>query len=216
MADAAPVEEVDERCCSICLSAYLDAVTLDCCTHVYCSGCITSWHATRGPAGQRCPDCRTPFTGARRGDGSVLDLRPHAERELNLLLARGARREGGVDNRVAGRGRHAAAVVAAPELREFTVRLTGVTHEGRQARVRALVPGARVALVREPDNPHDPRAVAVHDLAGNSLGFIPRAFTRVFHENPALQEATVFGAGIFTTERGQELAWATLLVQPPR
>jgi len=36
-------------------------------------------------------------------------------------------------------------------------------------------------LVAEPDNPHDPRAVAV-TVAGRKLGHVPRAYTRPFHE----------------------------------
>lgn len=36
-------------------------------------------------------------------------------------------------------------------------------------------------LVAEPDNPHDPRAIAV-TVAGRKLGHVPRALTRSFHE----------------------------------
>jgi hypothetical protein len=88
-----------------------------------------------------------------------------------------------------------------------------VTHNGRQARVRALAPGTPVALVREPNNPYDPRAVAVHTLAGASLGYVPRGMTAPFNDGPPL-EATVLAAGVFRPRgNGQELAWATLRVR---
>lgn len=38
----------------------------------------------------------------------------------------------------------------------------------------SLVPGTRLALVREADNPHDANAVAVYSQAGAKLGFVPR------------------------------------------
>ena len=98
------------------------------------------------------------------------------------------------------------------ERRVFVVQLAGVTHDGRQARVRALVPGTPVVLVREPNNPHDPWAVAVHDATGNSLGFVPRMLTPPFHVDPLL-DAVVNDAGRFNTRDGREVAWASLLVQ---
>lgn len=43
----------------------------------------------------------------------------------------------------------------------------------------ALAPGQRLALVREPDNPHDALAVRVQDGAGRKLGYLPRARNEV-------------------------------------
>ena len=98
------------------------------------------------------------------------------------------------------------------EGRTFVVRLAGVTHDGRQERVRRLRPGDAVQLVREPHNPHDARAVAVHDEDGNSLGYVPRVLTDTFHDEPPLQ-AVVNEVGLFATRDGREVAWANLLVQ---
>jgi hypothetical protein len=46
-------------------------------------------------------------------------------------------------------------------------------HEGKQL-WKELKVGDALALVREPDNPHDPRAVRV-DWNGHVLGYVPRA-----------------------------------------
>lgn len=46
-------------------------------------------------------------------------------------------------------------------------------HEGKQL-WKALKVGDALTLVREPDNPHDPRAVRV-DWNGHVLGYVPRA-----------------------------------------
>lgn len=46
-------------------------------------------------------------------------------------------------------------------------------HEGRQL-WKELKVGDALTLVREPDNPHDPRAVRV-DWNGHVLGYVPRA-----------------------------------------
>ncbi|MGX7926488.1 HIRAN domain-containing protein [Tsuneonella sp. HG094] len=43
-----------------------------------------------------------------------------------------------------------------------------------QAAIRNLREGERVFLQPEPDNPHDPRAIAVRDGEGQTIGYIPR------------------------------------------
>lgn len=56
----------------------------------------------------------------------------------------------------------------------FNTKIVGVTHEGRQDLVAGVRPGEPLALVREPDNEHDPRAIAVR--YGNlKLGYLRRA-----------------------------------------
>jgi len=37
-----------------------------------------------------------------------------------------------------------------------------------------VVPGAQLDLRRDPDNPHDPGAIAVHAPSGGQLGWVPR------------------------------------------
>ena len=64
----------------------------------------------------------------------------------------------------------------APQLAERGLHVAGVagTHF-REAAVAAaeLAPGDPLELRREPDNPHDPHAIAV-DGGGQHLGFVPR------------------------------------------
>ncbi len=45
-------------------------------------------------------------------------------------------------------------------------------HEGPEL-IDAMRMGAELALVREPENPHDPRAVAL-DLGAAHVGYVPR------------------------------------------
>jgi len=47
------------------------------------------------------------------------------------------------------------------EADDFYTKIVGVSFEGRQNVVAGLLPGNGLALVREPDNPHDPNAIAV-------------------------------------------------------
>lgn len=44
----------------------------------------------------------------------------------------------------------------------------------RQAELALCRPGESVRLVREPDNPHDPRAVAVFSVRGVRVGYLKR------------------------------------------
>jgi hypothetical protein len=49
-------------------------------------------------------------------------------------------------------------------------------HDGLEV-IEVLEPGMELAVVREPDNPHDPRAVALH-LGVLHLGYAPRRRNR--------------------------------------
>lgn len=59
-------------------------------------------------------------------------------------------------------------------------RIAGVSFEGRQEQVANLQQGQVVMLVKEPNNEHDPDAIAVHTLSGHSLGYVPRDFNNKF------------------------------------
>lgn len=61
----------------------------------------------------------------------------------------------------------------------FHTKLAGVTFEGRQGVVGRLSPGTPLRLVREPDNAHDPCAVAVHAPSGEQVGFLNRRLAAV-------------------------------------
>jgi HIRAN domain len=65
----------------------------------------------------------------------------------------------------------------APELAERGLRVAGVAGAGRhhsEALDRdAVAPGKPLTLRRDPDNPHDPNAIAV-DAEGEQVGWVPR------------------------------------------
>ena len=60
-------------------------------------------------------------------------------------------------------------------MKHLIIKLAGVTHDDAQKNIKKF--GCEdigsFALVREPDNPHDPNAIRV-ELAGLYLGYVPR------------------------------------------
>ena len=68
----------------------------------------------------------------------------------------------------------------APELAARGVRVVGVAGAGRHhadaLESEAVAPGQPLRLLRDPDNPHDPNAIAVHPAAEGSeqVGWVPR------------------------------------------
>jgi len=56
----------------------------------------------------------------------------------------------------------------------FHTKLAGVTFEGRQDAIARLAPGVPLRVVRQPDNPHDPNAIALFDTHGTHLGYFNR------------------------------------------
>jgi len=60
------------------------------------------------------------------------------------------------------------------EVDSFHTKLAGVTFEGRQEAVARLVPGTPLRVVRQPDNPHDANAIALHDAHGAQIGYFNR------------------------------------------
>jgi single-stranded-DNA-specific exonuclease len=56
----------------------------------------------------------------------------------------------------------------------FNTKIVGVTFEGRQDLIAGLQPGQALELVRQPENPFDPNAVAVH-FGRLQLGFVKKA-----------------------------------------
>jgi hypothetical protein len=64
----------------------------------------------------------------------------------------------------------------APQLVDRGLHVCGVAgarHHADALAAATLAPGDRLELRREPDNPHDANAIAVH-AAGAHLGFVPR------------------------------------------
>ena len=66
-----------------------------------------------------------------------------------------------------------AAVVSSSKVELQRSPLAGFQYHRGEAIWPLLAVGASVDLVREPDNPHDPRAVRV-DWQGEKLGYVPR------------------------------------------
>jgi hypothetical protein len=66
----------------------------------------------------------------------------------------------------------------APELTELGLRVVGVAGAGRHhaeaIATDEAAPGRPLELRRQPDNPHDPNAIAVHSGSGDQLGWVPR------------------------------------------
>ncbi len=60
------------------------------------------------------------------------------------------------------------------EADSFHTKLAGVTFEGRQEVLRRLAPGTVLRVVRQPDNPHDANAIALHEPHGDQVGFFNR------------------------------------------
>lgn len=53
-------------------------------------------------------------------------------------------------------------------------------HEGMRPEVfRTLSMGQELILLREPENPHDNRAIAVCTIGGTKIGYIPRRLNKV-------------------------------------
>ena len=61
----------------------------------------------------------------------------------------------------------------AAEILVHSTLTAGLRHHEAKAVWDALAPGDEVALVREPNNPHDPNAVRV-EWNGHMLGYLPR------------------------------------------
>jgi hypothetical protein len=66
----------------------------------------------------------------------------------------------------------------APELAARGLRVIGVAGAGRHhadaLASDGVAPGRPLELRRDPDNPHDPNAIAVHDAGGEQVGWVPR------------------------------------------
>ncbi len=68
----------------------------------------------------------------------------------------------------------AAGQAARPPVRVLFTRVNGEPYYEASTSVPTLAAGDRVMLRREPDNPHDRRAIEVLDRAGRKLGYVAR------------------------------------------
>lgn len=84
----------------------------------------------------------------------------------------------------------------------FHTKLAGVSFEGRQDVVSALVPGAPLRLVRQPDNEFDPNAIAVLDPRGEQVGFLNRRLASVLA--PALDAEVAYDIEVTDVTGGDD------------
>lgn len=96
----------------------------------------------------------------------------------------------------------------------FHTKLAGVTFDDRQAVVARLVPGTPLRVVREPENPHDPNAIALHDAHGLQVGYFNRRLAGVLA--PVLDagvEYDVEVSNVTGADRGGALGVNVLVVR---
>jgi hypothetical protein len=74
-------------------------------------------------------------------------------------------------------GTPAAAVARTAEVDFSVFPVAGFSYYDGPALLEQLRPGQPVVLVREPDNPHDPRAIRIEAL-GRRVGYVPRTDNR--------------------------------------
>lgn len=84
----------------------------------------------------------------------------------------------------------------------FHTKLAGVTFDGRQELIARLEPGVPLRVVREPDNPHDPCAVALVEPYGTRVGYLNRRLAAVLA--PAIDAGGDYDAEIAELTGGTE------------
>ena len=89
-----------------------------------------------------------------------------------------------------------------PELAALGLRVAGVAgagaHHAQALATDAVAPGGTLVLRRDPDNPHDPNAIAVH-AGGEQVGWVPRAIAEEIA--PALDAGEPFSALVLREQR---------------
>lgn len=97
----------------------------------------------------------------------------------------------------------------------FFTKAVGVTQPGRQEVVASLAAGQELELVREPDNPADPMAIALHTGNGESVGYLRRQIAAVIA--PLMDEGRPYRAvvtgvtGGGTDAQGRARSWGANL-----
>ena len=54
----------------------------------------------------------------------------------------------------------------------YSFQIKGSSHQGSAVKSGDFRPGVKVILRREPENPHDPNAIAVHTSTGRTAGYV--------------------------------------------
>lgn len=87
------------------------------------------------------------------------------------------------------------------ERESFPTKVMGVSFEGRQDMVAGLVPGQELELVRQPENPHDANAVAVH-YGTFQIGFLRKQIAK--HLAPLIDSGVRYRARIEHVTGGRD------------
>lgn len=92
-----------------------------------------------------------------------------------------------------------------PTLGLYAFRVRGVSYHADQVRAGNFKPGTRVLLVREPDNEHDPNAVAVRSVRGGHLaGYVNQQnaarIAKRLDAGEELEAVTLRGGGVGNEE----------------
>ena len=77
---------------------------------------------------------------------------------------------------------------------DFTMKLTGVTFEGRQPYVSRLYSGEELSVRAVDDNPYDKNCIELFDPEGNSVGFVPKERNQGFRSD--INKGYVFSAKV--------------------
>lgn len=83
-----------------------------------------------------------------------------------------------------------------------------MSFEGRQDVVRALRPTQRLLLHTEPQNPYDPRAVAVFTLSGQQVGYLPADVA------PTVPFPECFGEVLSVGQAEEGAPWGAIIAVP--
>lgn len=79
-------------------------------------------------------------------------------------------------------------------------KIAGVTFEGRQKIVGNLAVGQRLKLVREPNNPYDPNAIAIKTEDSQHLGYINKKLASAIA--PEMDSGVKFRASVSSVTGG--------------
>ena len=82
----------------------------------------------------------------------------------------------------------------------YSIQIRGAGHYEAAVRAGNFAPGASLRLVREPNNPHDPNAIAVWAEPGRNLsGYVPRGMAKrlspILDRGADLVAVSVHGSG---------------------
>jgi hypothetical protein len=68
-------------------------------------------------------------------------------------------------------------------MKQIKTRIAGFNHyDGAPKALTGMRPGTRLVLKPEPENPVDPKAIAIYTSAGTKLGHIPAIDCALVHE----------------------------------